>query len=136
MISDISRYPDTYIVLSVPICVPTGLALWFTLPKALWNEPAAQPLGKTSLSASLRRIDILGAVLMVATIVLLTTGLQEAAQGHAWTSGVVLGLIISSVPAGVAFFAWQWFATTRRTEPEPVFPWRLCTSRRRMGMIM
>lgn len=136
MISDISRYPDTYIVLSVPICVPTSLALWFTLPKALWNEPAAQSLGKTSLSASLRRLDILGAVLMVATIVLLTTGLQEAAQGHAWTSGVVLGLIISSVPAGVAFFAWQWFATTRRTEPEPVFPWRLCTSRRRMGMIM
>lgn len=73
---------------------------------------------------------------MVATIVLLTTGLQQAAQGYAWSSPVVLGLIISSAPACVAFFAWQWFATTRRTNPEPVFPWRLCQSRRRMGMIM
>lgn len=131
-----TSYIPTDSVTSVPIGIITGLALWFTLPKALWNEPAAQSLGKTPMSASLRRLDVLGAILMVATIVLLTTGLQQAAQGYAWSSSVVLGLIISSAPACVAFFAWQWYATTRRTNPEPVFPWRLCQSRRRMGMIM
>jgi hypothetical protein len=112
------------------------LALWFTLPKTAWNEPAAQLVGKRSLSDSLRRLDVLGAFLMVGAIVLLTTGLQQTAQDYAWSSAMVLGLILSSVPVAVAFFTWQWWATTRLTNPEPVFPWRLCRNRLSLGMIM
>jgi hypothetical protein len=73
---------------------------------------------------------------MVGAVVLLTTGLQQAAQGYAWSSAMVLGLIVSSVPVGAAFFTWQWYVTTRRTNPEPVFPWRLFQSRQRIGMIL
>jgi hypothetical protein len=86
--------------------------------------------------SSIRRLDILGALLMVGAIVLLTTGLQQASRGYGWSSAMVLGLIVSSGPVVVAFFMWQWFATTRLTNPEPVFPWRLCQNRLRMGMIM
>jgi hypothetical protein len=121
---------------SVPVGVVASLALWLTLPKYAWNEPAAQVTEDRTLMASLRRLDILGALLMVGAIVLLTTGLQQAAQGYGWSSAMVLGLIVSSGPVVVAFFMWQWFATTRLTNPEPVFPWRLCQNRLRMGMIM
>jgi hypothetical protein len=121
---------------SVPVGIVASLALLFTLPKYAWNEPAAQMTEDRTLMASLRRLDILGALLMVGAIVLLTTGLQQAAQGYRWSSAMVLGLIVSSGPVVVAFFMWQWFATTRLINPVPVFPWRLCQNRLRMGMIM
>jgi hypothetical protein len=121
---------------SVPVGIVTSLALWFTLPTYSWNEPAAQPNENRTFTSALRRLDIFGALLMVGAIVLLTTGLQQAAQGYAWSSAMVLGLIVSSGPVIVAFFMWQWYATTRRTNPEPVFPWRLCQNRLRMGMIL
>jgi hypothetical protein len=73
---------------------------------------------------------------MLGAIVLLTTGLQQTAEGYAWDSSMVLGLIVSFAPLALSFFIWQWYATTRRTNPEPVFPWRLCQDRRRIGMIM
>jgi hypothetical protein len=73
---------------------------------------------------------------MLGAVVLLTTGLQQAAQGYAWSSAMVLGLLVSSAPTAAAFFTWQWYATTRRTDPEPVFPWRLFQSRQRVGMIL
>jgi hypothetical protein len=121
---------------SVPVGLVTSLALWFTLPTYAWNEPAAQMTEGRNLMSSIRRLDILGALLMVGAIVLLTTGLQQASRGYGWSSAMVLGLIVSSGPVVVAFFMWQWFATTRLTNPEPVFPWRLCQNRLRMGMIM
>jgi hypothetical protein len=111
-------------------------ALWFTMPKTLWNEPAAQQTGGLFAPGVFKRLDILGALLMVATLVLLATGLQQAAQGYSWTSGMVLGMLVTCVPLAVAFFTWQWYATTRRSNPEPVFPWRICQDRRRIGMIM
>jgi hypothetical protein len=122
--------------ISVPVGVLAGLALCFTLPRTAWNEPAADPNQDRSLSTSFRRLDFLGAILMLGAIVLLTTGLQQTAEGYAWDSPMVLGLVISFAPMVIAFFIWQWYATTRRTNPEPVFPWRLCQDRRRIGMIM
>jgi hypothetical protein len=73
---------------------------------------------------------------MVGTIVLLATGLQQAAQGYAWSSPMVLGLLITMAPFCIAFFTWQWYATTRLANPEPVFPWRMCQSRIRIGMFL
>jgi hypothetical protein len=121
---------------SVPVGVLATISLWFTLPRTLWNEPAAELTESPFSAASIRRLDFLGAFLMVGTIVLLATGLQQAAQGSAWSSPLVLGLLITTAPFAMAFFTWQWFATTRRTSPEPVFPWRICQSRIRIGMVL
>jgi MFS family permease len=123
-------------LLNVPAGVLACGALWFTLPKTAWNEPAADLTQDRSWSASLRRLDILGAFLMLGAILLLTTGLQQTAEGYAWDSPIVLGLVVSFAPMAIAFFMWQWYATMRRTNPEPVFPWRLCVNRLRIGMIM
>jgi hypothetical protein len=73
---------------------------------------------------------------MLGTLVLLATGLQQASLDYAWSSNKVLPLLVASAPFAIAFFMWQWYATQRRTNPEPVFPWRFCQSRVQLGMIM
>jgi hypothetical protein len=122
--------------ISVPVGVLTIAALWFTMPKTLWNEPAAQYTHSLFSSKSFRRLDFLGAFLMAGTIVLLATGLQQAAQGSKWSSPTVLGLLITTAPFAVAFFTWEWYITLYQANPEPVFPWRICQSRLRIGMIL
>lgn len=73
---------------------------------------------------------------MLGTLVLLATGLQQASLDYEWSSNKVLPLLVVSAPFAIAFFTWQWYATQRRTNPEPVFPWRFCQSRIQLGMIM
>jgi hypothetical protein len=126
----------TDIMISVPVGVLTAISLCFTLPRTLFNEPAAQQKHPIFSKHTLRRLDFLGATLMLGTLVLLATGLQQASLDYAWSSNKVLPLLVASAPFAIAFFTWQWYATQRRTNPEPVFPWRFCQSRIQLGMIM
>lgn len=87
-------------------------------------------------SKSVRRIDFMGAILLLGACLLVSTGLQQAALGYAWTSAYVLPLVLMTVPFLFAFLAWEWHVTTRRVHPEPVFPWRLIRSRICMGMVL
>ena len=116
------------------------IELWYTLPSRLWNEASIQQPNheaKRLLSLkSLRRIDVFGSSLILAASVLLVTALQQAATGYAWNSGYVLPLLIISLPSGLLFMTWQWYITTRRNLPEPIFPWRFCQSRINLGMIL
>ncbi|KAI4917970.1 uncharacterized protein J4E92_008909 [Alternaria infectoria] len=123
-------------LLNVPVGVLTAVSLCFTLPRTLFNEPAAQQTYPIFSKHSLNRLDFLGATLMLGTLVLLATGLQQASLDYAWSSNKVLPLLVVSAPFAVAFFTWQWYITQRRTNPEPVFPWRFCQSRIQLGMII
>ncbi|KAI4620919.1 hypothetical protein J4E83_005282 [Alternaria metachromatica] len=123
-------------LLNVPVGVLTAVSLCFTLPRTLFNEPAAQQTHPIFSKHSLSRLDFLGATLMLGTLVLLATGLQQASLDYAWSSNKVLPLLVVSAPFAVAFFTWQWYITQRRTNPEPVFPWRFCQSRIQLGMII
>ncbi|CAI9626582.1 unnamed protein product [Alternaria burnsii] len=123
-------------LLNVPVGVLTAISLCFTLPRTLFNEPAAQQKHPIFSKQTLRRLDFLGATLMLGTLVLLATGLQQASLDYAWSSNKVLPLLVASAPFAIAFFTWQWYATQHRTNPEPVFPWRFCQSRIQLGMII
>ncbi|KAF2184758.1 MFS general substrate transporter [Zopfia rhizophila CBS 207.26] len=126
--------------INVPVGVVAIAGLLPMFPNRLWNEPASQDSKaihtRLFLHGSLWRIDILGSMLLLGVTLLSSTGLQQAALGYAWTSPFVLPLLISAVPFTFAFFTWQWFITTRRANPEPVFPWRFCQSRICLGMIL
>lgn len=120
----------------MPLGVTIGAALLWTFPRHLAHEPAGKshPVSFHSLT----RVDFLGCALLLAACLLLTTGLQQAAIGYSFTSAYVLPLLVCSGPCVVAFLAWQWFVTTKtlRIALEPVFPWRFCQSRVRLGMIL
>lgn len=119
---------------SVPIGVVAMAGLAFIFPHQLFNEPAAKH-GKLSF-LSLKRVDFLGCLLLLGFCLLLTTGLQQAAVGYGFSSAFVLPLLVCTGPFLVTFLLWQWHVTTRRTSPEPVFPWRFCQRRARLGIIL
>lgn len=121
-------------LLNVPLGVVIMLFLFIVFPQRLNREPRNQH-GPFSISF-LRRIDFLGCMLLLGTCLLLTTGLQQAARGYNFESPFVLPLLICSAPFFVAFLMSQWFTTTRRSNPEPVFPWRFFQSRVRAAVIL
>ncbi|KAF2741964.1 MFS general substrate transporter [Sporormia fimetaria CBS 119925] len=127
-------------LLNVPVGVLTMVGIAFAFPSKLWNEPISQVIttattGRT-LTQSLQRIDVIGSALLIGACVLFTTGAQQAATTSKWDSPTVLALLVCAVPFAVAFFAWQRYVTQRNRVIEPVFPWRFCQSRIRMGMII
>jgi hypothetical protein len=129
-----------YQALSVPIGAASFLTLFLTFPTRLTNEAcAANPkfTFRTVFSLqSLSRIDGLGFILLLAFCVFLVTGLEQAALGYPWTSGMVLALLVCASALLLPFFTWSWYVTSRRTSPEPVFPWRFLQSRIRIGMLL
>lgn len=98
----------------------------------LSNNP---PPAKFSLQ-SLNRVDGLGAMLLLGAGVLLITALQQAADGKSFAATVVLPLLVISGVMWVAFVVWSWFVTTKRTLPEPIFPWRFIKSRVCIGLVL
>jgi hypothetical protein len=122
---------------SVPIGATAVAILLWLFPRFLWNEPAAKTATQDSIRHALyKRLDILGTILLLGSCLLLTTGLQQAALGYSFRSAYVLPLLICAGPFCVAFFTWQWYLTTRRSLPEPVFPWRFCQDRIQFGTIL
>jgi uncharacterized BrkB/YihY/UPF0761 family membrane protein len=86
--------------------------------------------------SSLKRIDVLGTILLLGASVLLITPLQQAADGASFGSTLVLPLLVISGLMWIGFVAYSWFITKKRELPEPVFPWRFASSRVAMGMIL
>lgn len=127
------------ILSSVPIGVLSVALLVIFLPRKLPKEPAASLSSKHWSGLSLRllkKVDIAGALLLLGACLLLATALQLAARGASFAAPEVLALLIVSGAMWGAFSLWEWFVTTRRSNPEPVFPWRFFQSRVSMGMIL
>jgi hypothetical protein len=82
-------------------------------------------------------VDGIGAGLMLATFTLLITGFEQASNFIPWRSAEVLTPILVAVPLLIAFLLYERYIT-RKTSGlvEPVFPWRFCTSRVIMGVLM
>lgn len=74
---------------------------------------------------------------MLVALTLLITGFEEASNFMPWISAQVLAPILVSLLAWVAFLSYERAVTSRgNNRPEPVFPWRFCTSRVIMGILM
>lgn len=134
--NDCSAKFPLILLCSVPTCGTALIGLFVIFPAKLRNEPSAQDDSGSFTIKSLRRIDVLGSLLLLGACLLISTGLQQAALGYAWQSSLVLPLLLITVPLVVAFFIWEWYITSRRGYPEPVFPWRFCQSRIRIGMML
>ncbi|KAI1818551.1 putative MFS multidrug transporter [Poronia punctata] len=76
---------------------------------------------------SLRRIDFLGNVLIIAACTLLVFALQEAgAYSYSWNNPVIVVSLLVSFLGWVGFAAWEYMlATKQHSTIEPVLPLRL-----------
>ncbi|CAI4214153.1 unnamed protein product [Parascedosporium putredinis] len=101
-----------------------------TLRTRVQTSPTTRDNSRSSSSssnawASLKRLDFLGAFLLLSGSLLLVTAVQETAlEFSCW----------------VAFFAWERHVTARSESGawsvEPMFPWRLVRNRPWMGMLI
>jgi len=126
--------------LATPSDFPLNNRLRSTVPKQQkGRHPGSSNLGR------LRAVDFSGGFLMLAATALLITGLEEAASHLDWRGATVLGPLVASVTLWAAFLANSWRVSAReggeksrrgQSVVEPVFPWRFCTSRVVVGLLL
>lgn len=87
-------------------------------------------------SASMAKLDILGACLLLIGSLLLTTALLETSTRFSWSSAATISLLILSGLSWVCFFVWEWHITVTESKQEPIFPWRFVYDPAWMGMLL
>ncbi|KAL1871162.1 hypothetical protein Daus18300_004907 [Diaporthe australafricana] len=93
------------------------ILLFFTTPSS------AQP-ATASLREKLLQMDIIGAVLIMGAVIAYVLALQYGGTTHAWSSSVVVGLLVGFVAIVVVFAGWEWYQKDRAMMPS-----RLITNR-------
>ncbi|KAH3671317.1 hypothetical protein OGAPHI_000540 [Ogataea philodendri] len=88
------------------------------LPLFLFSFRPQTPKG--GLMEKVKRIDYLGAVLMIASLVLLLLPLSFGGNEYKWNSGVVIGLFVAGGVLGIAFCVWDFFFAENAVLPREI----------------
>ncbi|CAG8976536.1 hypothetical protein HYALB_00011013 [Hymenoscyphus albidus] len=121
-------------LLNVPSGTVALLILFFGIPAGFPNHTAnSNPFRsqgpKKDLSAkAFERLDVLGATLLLASTLLLVTGLLEGGVEFPWKSGATISLLVISGLVLIPFLIWERIVTSDNWKQEPVFPWRFFSS--------
>jgi uncharacterized membrane protein len=91
---------------------------------------------KLKLGQKLRRIDILGVFLLLASSFLFVTAIEEGGIHYAWNSALVLTLLILSVLLIFGITGWSKYFTKRKTLQESVLPWTILSDRYALGLLL
>lgn len=83
-----------------------------------------------------RRIDFLGAFMILAASILFVSALEEGGTAYTWHSPVTLTLLIVSLLLWVGFVLWEMYKGKRPSAREPMLPWRVVTNRFTMGTLL
>lgn len=103
----------------------------FALAIIIWCLPASDATANLSLGdrfkakfakTSLKRIDYLGMVLLLAFSVLLVFALEMGGTRYSWSSSIVIATLVVSAVSGIGFFAWEVLIDRESSVQEPVFP--------------
>ncbi|PVI01633.1 MFS general substrate transporter [Periconia macrospinosa] len=125
---------------NVPVGVVTILLLFITLPSKFphQSDPSYHsPSWRQRLSrASLARLDVSGAFLLLGATMLLVAVLLEGGVSIAWSSATSIILFVISGVMWIAFVANEWFFTKEKFRTEPIFPWRFLHDRAWMGTLI
>lgn len=124
--------------------LPVGAVVNFTfllgMPSNFPNPPSASTIKKNPplfiSRASLAKLDVLGASLLLSGSLLLTTALLEVSHRFSWSSGGSISLLTVSGLSWICFILWEWYITGKDGKQEPVFLWRFVRDRSFMGMLM
>lgn len=110
------------------------------MPRNFPNRPEAAPIKTNKYlffsRASLAKIDVVGAALLLSGSLLLTTVLLEVSTRFSWSSGRSISLLIVSGLSWICFFLWERYITGQDGKQEPIFPWRFVHDRAFMGLLV
>lgn len=79
------------------------------------------PTPKGSLSDKIRRIDILGSVILMGSVILILLPLSWGGIKHPWDSATIIGLLVAGVLATIAFVFVEWKVPKEPTVPVHLF---------------
>jgi hypothetical protein len=115
---------------SVPFGAFALLVLFFLWPDSPQNRP--------KLLISIRKIDVVGNLLLMAASTLLVFALQQAGTfSSAWSSPIIVVTITAASISWVAFLVWEiWLGLGFWSGWQPVFPFRLVTRRPFLATIL
>jgi hypothetical protein len=82
-----------------------------------------------------RRIDFLGAILLLAGSLLLSTVLLDTSLRESWSATITIVLLVLAIACWVIFFAWEWIVSTYFIRVEAMFPWHWMLDRPWLGML-
>lgn len=120
---------------SLPLGAIAILLLLVAMPYDYGTAPP-KPISALKPNMTLfRKLDVLGAFLLLAASLLLVSVLNETYQEFSWSSGTAIGLLTLCGVLWVAFFSWEWVISSR-PEFEPIFPKHFFLNRAWMGMLM
>lgn len=86
--------------------------------------------------ASLARLDLSGAFLLLGATLLLVTVLLEAPNEFSWHSKTAIALFVLSGVLGLLFLLNERMVTGDSWRPEPIFPWRFLFNRAWIGTLI
>lgn len=86
--------------------------------------------------ASLARLDLFGAFLLLGATLLLVTVLLEAPTEFSWHSKTAIALFVLSGVLGLLFLVNERTVSGENWHPEPIFPWRFLFNRPWMGTLI
>ncbi|KAL5430210.1 hypothetical protein PMIN06_012584, partial [Paraphaeosphaeria minitans] len=111
--------------------IPPGILALGLLYTAIPSHfPHSRPSDALKMSMqSIRRLDIIGTVLLLAATTLFLLALEENSIGHSWTNAIVVSPLVASLVLWCAFFGWSKYQASRNTVQEPVLPWRVLKNR-------
>ncbi|KKZ61200.1 hypothetical protein EMCG_04155 [[Emmonsia] crescens] len=112
-------------------CVCIGIVA-FCLPSSISSRPDVKFTNhlraKVSKSA-LKRVDIIGVLLLLASSILLIFALEEAGTRYSWSDAVIIATFSLAGITGILFTFWELFLEKSTSLQEPVFPLRLLKNR-------
>lgn len=135
-----SLFPASYTGLDFHIAwnnsAPTAAVAGITILLLVPADFPYQGMKNKRRQETIINFDITGAILLIAALVLLVTGLEQGASSLDWSRADVLGPLIASAPACSLFLASQWHSSRLLSKREPLFPWRFLHNRPMIGMLL
>ncbi|PVH98544.1 MFS general substrate transporter [Periconia macrospinosa] len=129
-------------LLNVPVSLFSIIILLFSIPTGFpyHNQTASSPTFTwptvNTLVASYKKIDYLGAGMLLFGSLLLSAGLLESGKTWEWRSAPAICILVIAGVLFIAFFAWERLVSSDRWTQEPMFPWKFVHNRVWMGVLL
>ncbi|KAI1382510.1 putative multidrug resistance protein fnx1 [Hypoxylon trugodes] len=131
-------------IINVPIAAPAFIIASRAIPKEFPYHGRADPQADPPIQkardlinkATLSRIDIPGAILILLATVALTAGFQEADSRFPWGSAYVITLLAGSGLLWTTLIIWERYVTLSNRVREPILPWTFITNRQMLGILL
>lgn len=101
------------------------------------SQMASFTVERETIKQTLRKIDFIGALLLLTASFMLVTALLEVSANYPWSSPTIITLFTLAGIFWPLFFAWErYIGSKKNNKIEPLFPWRFMSSRIWAGMLL